>query len=384
MSRSGNYIKQLRGYKAFIPTPLPPEPALVLSNDLMKLHEHASLALARLDGLAHNLPNGDLFIAMYVRKEALMSSQIEGTQASLDNIFEYEMGVHIDNINDVKEVVNYAKALNFGIERLDTLPMSLRLIKELHGVLLENALDSTKTPGEFRRSQNWIGGRGSTLLNAIFVPPPAEEALKALSDLENFLHEPSPYPELINCALLHYQFETIHPFLDGNGRVGRLLITLHLHWKRLIEKPIFYPSYYFKQHRQEYYDRLMMVRTSGNYEQWVEFFLKAVIEASESAAENTKKILALQSKDQEFLWSQGVSSPLATMLLNKLFYTPMVTIKDVETHFNVSYPTASSLIKQFVKIGILKEVSGQKRDKRFVYAAYMDILSEGTASLDYP
>lgn len=377
--RSGRYVSQ-GDYKAFIPTALPPKPSLDLDAELLKRHEQALLALAKLDGLAYMLPNTDLFIAMYVKKEALLSSQIEGTQASLEDLFEYEGGgATPDNINDVEGVVRYIKALNYGIKRLGVLPMGVRLIKEIHKIVLDGTHAHHKTPGEFKRSQNWIGSGGATLKNALFIPPPPAETIEAMSDLEKYMHnDKSPYPDLINCALLHYQFETIHPFLDGNGRVGRLLITLYLHWRGVVEKPLLYSSYYFKKNRQEYYDRLTMVRNTGNYEQWVDFFLKAIIEASESAIETTKKILELQSTDQALLWEKKVSSPLAVMFHNKLFYTPIVTISFVEKQFNISYPTAAHLVNQFVALGILKEISGQKRAKRFIYVRYNDILSEGT------
>lgn len=382
MSRSGKYTKQLRGYKAFSPTPLPPHPALKISNKTLKLQEQAAAGLARLDGLAYFLPNTDLFISMYVKKEALISSQIEGTQASLADLFEHEMGVAVENINDVKEVVNYVKALDYGIKRLKTLPMSTRLIKELHAILLKDSIGGQhKTPGEFKRTQNWIGPAGSTLQDAFFIPPNPEDTIEAMSDLEKYLHHPAPYSELVNCALIHYQFETIHPFLDGNGRVGRLLIILYLYWKGVVEKPLLYASYYFKKHRQEYYDRLTMTRETGDYEQWVDFFLKAMVEASDSAISNTKKILALRAKDEALLLERRVATPLAVALLHKLFYTPVVTIADVEKEYGISYPTASNLIKQCVELGILKETTGQKRAKRFIYAEYMNILSEGTRPL---
>ncbi len=381
MSRQGKYITQLQGYKAFVPTPLPPQPPLHIDAELVKKSEQATVSLARLDSIAYALSNQDLFIAMYVKKEALLSAQIEGTQASLEDIFDYESGETVENINDVQEVVNYVKAMNYGIERLKTFPMSVRLIKELHAIMLKGTRGTNKTPGDFKRSQNWIGPANSTLQNAFFVPPSPDDTYQAMSDLEKYLHDDSPYSVLINCALLHYQFETIHPFLDGNGRVGRLLITLYLYWKGVIEKPILYASYYFKKNRQEYYDRLTMVRNSGNYEQWVQFFLEGIIQASDSAIEDTKKIISLQSSDQELLWVQKISSPLATRLLNRLFYTPIISIKNVEEYFDISYPTAAQLIKQFVAIGILKEITGQKRAKRFVYSKYMAILSEGTNPL---
>lgn len=381
MKRSGGYVQQMRGYKAFIPKPLPPNPALKISALGQKHIEEAMASLARLDGLAYMLPNPDLFISMFVKKEAVLSSQIEGTQATLEDIFDYERGGVIENINDVEEVVNYVKALNYGIKRLKTLPMGVRLIKEMHAILLDGARGSVKTPGEFKRSQNWIGPAGGTLHDALFIPPPPEESLQAMSDFEKYMHKPAVYSELVNCALLHYQFETIHPFLDGNGRVGRLLITLYLHWKGIIEKPIFYPSYYLKKHRVEYYDRLMEVRNSGNYEQWVDFFIKALKEAADSAIESTKKILELHHHDQMKLWEYKISSPLATVLLDRLFYTPVITIADIEEHFKITHPTASSVIHKFVDAGILVEVTGQKRAKRFVYKKYLVILSEGTSIL---
>lgn len=377
MARSGKYIQQLQGYKAFIPTPLPPVPSLDLTDDLIKKNNEAMLLLSRLDSFGAVLPNPDLFISMYVKKEALLSTQIEGTQASLEDIFEFESGESIENINDVEEVVNYIRALNYGTNRLETLPMSNRLIKELHAILLKGTRGAEKTPGEFKRSQNWIGKGNASLHDAFFVPPPPEEAKIAMSDLEKYMHSESPLPELVNCALIHYQFETIHPFLDGNGRVGRLLITLYLFWKKVTEKPLLYISLYLKKNRQEYYDRLTMVRNSGNYEQWVNFFIQGVIETAESAISNTKRIMELKNNDTQQLLEKKAS--IQTIgLLNQLFYTPIVTVGDIQKQLTISYPTAASLIKQLQAAGILKEITGRKRSKKFVYTKYLDILSEGT------
>lgn len=380
MSRSGNYIKQLEGYKAFIPKPLPPEPNVKLSDELCKKLSQADLLIAKLDGMAYGLLNVDLFIAMYVKKEALLSSQIEGSQASLENIFEFESDNQIENTNidDIQEVINYIKALNFGIERLKKFPMSLRFIRELHEILMRNTRGQHKTPGEFKRSQNWIGAANSNLNTAAFVPPPVKESMDALADLEKYMYTDSNLPELINCALIHYQFETIHPFLDGNGRIGRLMIILYLYWKNIIEKPLLYISYFFKKNKQEYFDRLTLVRNKGDYEQWISFFLDAVIETSQSAIDNTRKILDLQKKHQDLLWEKKVSSPMATAALNQLFYTPIVSINALQKKLEISYPTASHLIQQFVELEILKEVTGQKRAKRYIYKKYMDILSQGT------
>jgi Fic family protein len=329
--------------------------------------------------MAYTLPNTDLFITMYVKKEALLSAQIEGTQASLEDVFEFEKGASLENVNDVVEVVNYIKALHYGIDRLESLPMSLKLIKELHATLLTGVRGARKTPGEFKKTQNWIGSPGCTLNTASYVPPAPSDALKAMGDLELYMHsKKTSFPELINCALIHYQFETIHPFLDGNGRLGRLLITFYLYWKGILKKPLLYLSYYLKKNRQEYYDRLSLVRAKGDYEQWVAFFLRGVIETSQDAIESIKRILQLRETHQALLWKKKISSPLAIVLLNKLFYTPVLGIGDVQKEFKLSHQSASNLVSQFEKIGILMEVTGRKRGRQFVYAEYLTILREGT------
>jgi len=378
MNRSGTYIQQPSGYRAFVPRPLPPNPPVHFDGALPKLLSRADRSLARLDSMGYILPNVDLLIAMFVRKEAVLSSQIEGTQASLEDLFEYESGQKPEKINDVGEVVNYVKALNYGIERLDRLPMSIRLIKEIHSVLLKGVRGSDKTPGEFRQTQNWIGPPGSMLADATFVPPAPYDTIKTMGDLEIFLHADNDLPALINCALIHYQFETIHPFLDGNGRLGRLLVTFYLYWKGLLRRPLLYLSYFFKRHRQEYYDRLNMVRESGNYEQWIKFFLKGIAQVSDSTVEASRGILKLQTDHRNLLWQKKISSPLAVGLLEKLFYTPFISVTDVAKAFSISYQRASLLVSQFEKMRILREVTGKKRDKRYVYDKYIAILSEGT------
>jgi len=378
MSRSGHYIRQKTGYKAFIPTSLPPHPAIKLEGHLQALHDKARLAIAELNGVAHALANADLFVAMYVRKEALLSSQIEGTQASLENVFEFEQKYKLPNVNDVEEVVNYIKAMNLGLRRLKTLPMSLKLIKELHAVLLKGVRGSERTPGEFKRSQNWIGAAGASLNEASFVPPPPDEAKKAMGDLELYMHNKSTLPQLVDAALIHYQFETIHPFLDGNGRLGRLLIAFYLSWKGILDKPLLYVSYYFKKNRQEYYDRLSLVRSKGDYEQWITFFLEGVIETAQSALATIKKILKLQEEHKQVLFKNKISSPLAVILLEHLSRKPVISINDVQKELDVSFQSASNVINQLEKIKIIKEVTGKRRDMRFVYVDYLKILSEGT------
>jgi len=378
MSRSGKYIKQPTGYKAYMPSSLPPDPPVAIDSEMQKLLSKADMALARLDGMGYILPNVNIFIAMYVKKEALLSSQIEGTQASLEDLFQFESGSVIKNINDVEEVVNYVKALNYGIDRLDTLPMSLRLITEIHEILMSGVRGGDKITGEFKKSQNWIGPSGSTLKDATYIPPPPHESLTAMGDLELYMHKSDGLPILINCALVHYQFETIHPFLDGNGRLGRLIITFYLYWKGVLDKPLLYLSYFFKKNRREYHDRLNLVRKEGDFEQWIGFFLKGVIETAESASETVKAVLELQSIHRELLWQKKISSPIAAGVLDKLFYNPLVTIKEISSWFDISYQAASTLISQLEGIGILKEITGLKRNKRYLYSKYMNIISEGT------
>jgi len=349
-----------------------------MEGEIQHLLTTANIAVGKMDTMGYLAPNLEHIIAMYVRKEALLSSQIEGTQASLEDIFEYESRIPVKNVNDVKEVVNYINALTYGMKRLTEFPMSIRLIKEIHEILLEDSRGNEKTPGEFRKSQNWIGSSGSTPATASFVPPPPPNAIDAMGELELFLHKDSPLPLLINCALIHYQFETIHPFLDGNGRLGRLLITFYLYWKGALQYPLLYLSYYLKIHRQEYYDRLNLVRENGDYEQWIIFFLKGVIWTSESALQTIKNVLKLQEDHKQRLIAKKLSTPYAIALLDYLFEKPRLTINDVMNHFKISYQTAKTLVDQFVSVEIVKEITGKRRDKRYSYWEYLSFLSEGT------
>ncbi|HAZ15368.1 MAG: cell filamentation protein Fic [Chlamydiae bacterium GWC2_50_10] len=376
--RSGRYITQPNQYKAFIPTNLPPMPPIQIEGEMQCLLTEANIAIGKLDTMGYLAPNLNHIIAMYVRKEALLSSQIEGTQASFEDIFEYENQIPVKNANDVEEVVNYIKALNHGMQRLNNFPMSLRLIKEIHTLLLEGVRGTDKTPGEFKKSQNWIGPAGSTPSTASFIPPPPKEAIAAMGELELFLHKNSDIPLLISCALIHYQFETIHPFLDGNGRLGRLLITFYLYWKKALQYPTLYLSYYFKIHRQEYYDRLNLVRTKGDYEQWISFFLKGIIWTCDSALQTIKTVLQLQETHKKRLITAKLSTSYAIALLDYLFEKPHLSIKDTAIQFKISYQSAKSLMHQFVSLNILKEITGKRRDKRYSYWEYLDLLSEGT------
>lgn len=345
---------------------------------MLALLSEADRKLGRLDGAATTLPNADLFVAMYVRKEAVLSSQIEGTQASLEDLFEYEMGAEGRRTDgDVAEVVNYVDAMNYGLERLQTLPVSLRLIREIHRRLVAGVRGGERQPGEFRKSQNWVGAPGCTVEEAVHVPPPVGEMRRALSDLERFLHDQTPRPPLLTCALVHSQFETIHPFLDGNGRIGRLLITFLLCQQGVLSRPLLYLSYYFKRHRSEYYERLQAVRERGDWEGWCKFFLRGVAQVAEQATEVARRILAMRDEHLRLVRA-ALRTTNAPTLLEKLFHRPLTTVNHCAHQLGVSYQAANRLVGQFVQLGLLREVTGQRRHRLFAYAPYLDLLAEGT------
>ena len=341
--------------------------------------ERANLAIGKLDGVTSVLPDAPLFIYMYIRKEALLSSQIEGTQSSLSDLLLYESqeapGAPID---DVREVSNYVAAMNHGLDRLkDGFPLSARLIREIHEVLLSSGRGSTKQPGEFRSSQNWIGGTKPS--NAVFVPPPPERVLDLMSDLEKFIHADTPnIPTLVKVGLVHVQFETIHPFLDGNGRIGRLLITFILCAAKILYEPILYLSLFFKTHREIYYELLQKVRFEGDWEGWLEFFLEGIAQVSIQAAETAREILELIETDRRKIQSLG--RPAASALqVHQLFQTkPLITIPDAAAHLQLSRPTISKSMKHMADLGILVDTTGKRRARLFVYGKYLAILSRGT------
>ena len=381
MNRAGIFEIQDGGYKAFIPKNLPPDPGIKYDDELHSLLSNADRNLARLDGITTVLPNPDLFIAMYVKKEALLSSQIEGTQVSLEGVLEFEADFKPkEDINDIKEVINYIKALNYGMERLNELPMCLRLIKEIHKILLEETRGANKNPGEFRSRQNYIAPRGAPLNEATFVPPPPNMVIPILEELERFFYTNS-IPPLIKIALIHAQFETIHPFLDGNGRIGRLLITFYLFWKKILSKPLLYSSYYFKKNRAEYYNLLMKVRIDGDWEGWIKFFLKGVSETSEGAANTAREIIKLKEDLRTKLYEKAPNVS-AIKLLDILFDRPMISIKDVSERLKISKVAANSLVKVFVNLDILREVTGKERYKLYVFSSFVEIMAEGTNMLD--
>lgn len=379
--RAGRYVQQVSGYAAFIPSPLPPDPPIANTAELDQLLHEATLELGRLDAVTLFLKNPDLFLSMYVRKEALLSSQIEGTQASLDDVLELEARPQAARAGDAVEVVNYVRAMHHGLARLQSLPLSLRLIREIHKELLAGGRGADKLPGEFRRSQNWIGPPGCTLKDAAFVPPPPHEMKAALSNLEKFLHDRS-VTVLIRSAIAHAQFQTIHPFLDGNGRVGRLLITFMLCHEGALSRPLLYLSYFFKANRQEYYDRLMDVRLKGAWEEWIMFFLRGVRDVSKQARESALRITDLQEAHRAHVnASSPRSSANALRLLDHLFIRPVVTAQSVGRDLAVSQPTANALLRKLESLGILEEMTGQKWGKTFRYKAYLDLLREGTMPL---
>lgn len=379
-TRAGNYKIQKEGYKTFVPKPLPPDPPLELDNKLLQLLSKADQALGRLDGVTEVLPNPDLFVMMYVKKEAVLSSQIEGTQASLIDVLEFEAkALDPNKPSDVIEVVNFIKAINHGLEQIKQKKnISISLIKKIHYHLLKDSRGGGKEPGKLRSVQNWLGPPGSNISEATFIPPNVKDMDKALSDLEIFITSEHEFPPLIKAGLVHSQFETIHPFIDGNGRIGRLLVTLLLIQSGHLTKPLLYLSYYFKQHQSEYYNELQRIRDSGDWELWMNFFLNGIYEVSSEAIKTSKKIMDLRKEFQQSINEKfGNKSGLALQLLDGLFNKPIITINSIKEITNLSFPNANRLASEFEKIGILEEMTGQKRNRIYEFVKYMDILNEG-------
>ena len=379
-NRAGAFVSNLTGemaYQSFRPAPLPPNPPIALSGELVAKLIDANKKLAALDGLSARIPNMDLFVSMYVRKEALLSSQIEGTQCTLDDILNPLME---ENTNrNVSDVVNYIKATEFALNRLHSLPLCNRLIKETHAVLMEGVRGQEKSPGEFRYSQNWIGGQGSTIRNARYIPPNPEDMQTAMSDLEKYMNGDDSLDPLIQAALIHYQFETTHPFLDGNGRVGRLLITLFLMEKGILSHPALYISYFLKMNRIEYYDRMTQVRKTGDYEQWVMFFLQAL---SDSAGDAIQTIDALTALHNQSVAKLGAFSKRQQTNLLKLFAyietNPIIDVQKTAAALGLSYNTVSKMVTILVDEGILRQTDKAGKAKIYSYADYLDILRKDT------
>ena len=379
--RAGRYVSQPTGYKAFFPSPLPPDPPIRITGELQTLLSQADLALGRLDGSIQTLPNADLFVFMYVRKEAVLSSQIEGTQSSLQDLLAAEAKVFAPHRpRDVDEVVNYVRAMNRGLARLQEFPVSLRLIREIHAELLRGMRGSYLTPGELRTSQNWIGPPGCTLREAVYVPPPPFQVAKDLSELEQFIHADPGLPLLVKIGLVHAQFETIHPFLDGNGRVGRLLITFLLCEQRVLLKPVLYLSYFFKRQRQQYYEELQSVRDRGTWEQWLTFFLRGVVEVSAQATDTVRRILALREAHRHAITDAfGRAAGNGHRVLDHLYERPIVSVSSVQGLTGTTYTAANSLVARLVGCGILQEFTGRSRNRMFRYGEYIDLFHEPEA-----
>jgi len=374
--RAGKYVPQPAGYRAFIPARLPPDPAIQVGSELLALLSRADQALGRLDGLTQILPNPDLFVAMYVRREAVLSSQIEGTQSTLDDILAFELDTPFRDLpGDVEEVVNYVRAMNYGLARLATLPLSLRLLREIHAELLTGVRGADRYPGEFRRVQNWIGPMGATLREASFVPPPVDVMHDTLDDFERFLHDERQLPVLIHCAIAHAQFETIHPFIDGNGRVGRLLITFLLCNREVLHRPLLYLSHFLRRRRVEYYDRLMAVREAGDWEGWVRFFLTGTAETAQEAIGTARSVLALRDEHRRVVQEEGPGLN-GLRLIDLLFERPLVNVKLVRDQLDVSFGTANSLVDKMVERGLIREVTGGRRFRVFRYDPYLSLFTD--------
>ncbi len=374
--RAGHFERQQpEGYLAFIPAHLPPTD-LRIEASLQALLSEADVAVGRLDGAIRLIPDPDLFVLMYVRREAVLSSQIEGTQASLMDVLEYE--AELENSErrvDVVEIINYVAAMNHGLARLADLPISRRLLCEIHAVLMKDVRggEPHKTPGEFRRSQNWIGGASPA--TARFVPPPWEAAEEAFADLERFLHDPTPMPSLIKVGLAHAQFETIHPFVDGNGRIGRLMITLWLVEQGILRHPLLYPSVFLKEHRDEYIDRLQAIRDDGSWEDWLAFFVDGIGQVAREATDRALEIVHLRDEHRNLIATRlGKRGPNALALLDQLFRQPVVSAKTVEALIDVSQPTASALVRDLDRLGILRELTGRARNRLFAYQPYLGLF----------
>lgn len=377
MQKSGEYISNLSGeamYKSFRPAPLPP--VVDMDNEMVSLLTEATKSLAMLDTLSSYIPDMNLFVSMYVRKEALLSSQIEGTQATLEDVLD---PLAEKNANqNVADVVNYIKATEFALERMNSLPLCNRLIKETHKVLMSGVRGQEKNPGEFRTSQNWIGAAGSSLKNARYIPPNPEDMINAMSDLEKYINSDDSLDLLIQTALLHYQFETIHPFLDGNGRVGRLLITLFLIDKKVLNSPVLYVSYYLKKNRIEYYDRMSEVRNKDNYEQWIKFFLNAIKASADESVETIKKLSELHDANIKKIDSMGRAAKNAKAVFDYLEQNPIIDIGKTANELKLAFSTVSLAVNRLVDAGILVKTSNANRNRVFSYEKYLEILRKDT------
>ena len=379
IDRAGIFKQKPGGFKAFIPKPLPPDPPISYDEELQSLLSNADRAIARLDGIVTVLPNPELFIAMYVKKEALLSSQIEGTQASLEGVLEFEADMKPrDDVSQVKEVVNYIKALEYGIDHLEVAWANAQLFREIHRILIKGTRGARKRLGEFRRTQNWIGPAGASVFEAHCVPPPPGHVLEGMANLEEFFNRRNRMPTLVKAALIHAQFETIHPFVDGNGRIGRLLITFYLVAHGILRRPLLYLSYYLKRNRTEYYETLMRVRTEGAWEAWIKFFLKGIDEVSQESSNTASEMIKLKQEMIERLYTDKFSSIYAVKLIDLLFKKPIIDVKTITNEFKISKESGNELVRRFERMGILRELTGKQRYKKFLFHEYTSLIAEGT------
>ena len=377
--RSGYYRKNLTGelaYESFVPSRLPPNPTIKIDEEMISLLTETNSSISKLETVSNRIPNKLLFTAMYVRKEALLSSQIEGTQVTLEDILDPMIEKNINR--DVEDVVNYINAANYAIKRLETFPLCNRLIKEAHSFLMKGSRGQDKNPGEFRISQNWIGGYGATIKNARYIPPCPQDMIQAMYDLEKYMNDDDETNILIRAALIHYQFETIHPFLDGNGRVGRLLIMLFLIDKKVLTTPALYISYFLKKYQSEYYSRLSEVRIKGNFEQWVKFFLRAINESAQDAVRTIDELSNLHDKNKASIRGLGRARISTLRVFEYLESHPIIDISKTASALELSFNTVSNAVERLVNLGILVSTKNASRNRVFAYKEYLEILRRDT------
>lgn len=377
MRRSGTYQPVPEGYDVFFPENLPLNPPINIDNEILDLLSKANRQQGRLDGLAETIPNPDLFVAMYVRQEAVLSSQIEGTQASLVDVLEYEAAeVNAGRVPDVIEVVNYITAMREGLEYTKENPFDVELIKSIHNILLEGTRGGDKMPGQYRSVQNWIGPKDCTIEDATFIPPPPNKIPELMGNFINYIEKDKTYPILMKSAIAHAQFETIHPFLDGNGRIGRLLITFLLCKEKALSEPLLYLSHYFKKYRSDYYNHLQNIRENDDWENWIKFFLDAVATVSEQAVNTARTILILRKEHLDLIQENTRGSAATFKFLDMLYYQPVVNVNQVSKKLEISYVAANRLVQKFVDLGLIEEITGQEKYRIFKYSDYLTLFPE--------
>jgi Fic family protein len=382
-TRAGALRDNLSGdaaYRSFVPARLPPCPALQLDDEALALLVEAHRNIALLDGLADRIPSVKLLVSMYVRKEALMSSQIEGTQATLEDIL--DPGAPENANADVSEVINYVKAMYYALDRMNELPICCRLIREIHAVLMQGVRGQDKDPGYFRHSQNWLGGQGSTIKSARYIPPNVEDMAEAMDALETYINGEERLDPLVRAALIHYQFETIHPFLDGNGRVGRLLVVIFLIRQTVLHTPALYLSYFLKKNRSEYYDRLSAVRRNGDYEQWVKFFLRAAAESAKDAVATSDTLIRLHDKNTALIDGLGRGAVTARRVFSYVEESPIIEVRKTAEALRVTFKTASLAVEKLCRLGILAQNGDGSRNRNFAYSEYLAVLDAGTENME--